>query len=72
MSAAELKLNYLRPVLPGNELRAVAQAKHAGSSLLVSSAIIHRRPAASPAAEEVAAGRGLGTFSRYSAAKRQL
>ncbi|NML65742.1 PaaI family thioesterase [Hymenobacter sp. RP-2-7] len=71
VSTVEFKLNYLRPVLLGDELRAVAQVTHAGQSLLVSSATIYRRPAGSAAAE-VAVAQGLGTFNRYPAAKRQL
>lgn len=70
VSTVEFKLNYLRPVLLGDELRAVAQVEHAGQSLLVSHAIIYRRPAGG--AEEVAVAQGLGTFNRYPAAKRQL
>ena len=72
VSTVEFKLNYLRPVLLGDELRAVAQVEHAGNSLLVSSATIYRCPAGHPAAEEVAAAHGLGTFNRYPAAKRRL
>jgi uncharacterized protein (TIGR00369 family) len=72
VSTVEFKLNYLRPVLLGDELRAVAQVEHTGQSLLVSSAVIYRRPAASSAAEEVAVAQGLGTFNRYPATKRQL
>ena len=72
VSTVEFKLNYLRPVLLGDHLRAVAQVTHVGTSLLVSSATIFRRPAEAPAAEEQAVAQGLGTFNRYPAAKRAL
>ena len=72
VSTVEFKMNYLRPVLLGDTLRAVARVEHTGTSLLVSSATIYRRPAAQPDAEEVAVAQGLGTFNRYPASKSNL
>lgn len=72
VSTVEFKLNYLRPVLMGDSLRAVAQVDHAGTSLIVSSATIYRRPASGADAEELAVAKGMGTFNRYPAAKRTL
>jgi len=70
VSTVEFKINYYRPVLLGDHLHAVAQVEHAGTSLVVSSATIYRRPADAPTAEAMAVARGLGTFNRYPASKR--
>jgi len=70
VSTVEFKINYLRPVHLGDELRAVAQVEHAGKSILVVSGTIYR-PAAG-ASEGPAVAQGLGTFNRYPASKRNL
>lgn len=70
VSTVEFKLNYLRPVHLGDELRAVAQVEHAGKSIVVVSGTIYRL--GNPADEDPAVAQGLGTFNRYPAAKKQL
>jgi uncharacterized protein (TIGR00369 family) len=70
VSTVEFKINYLRPVHLGDELRAVAQVEHAGKSIVVVSGSIYRQ--GNPADEDSAVAQGLGTFNRYPAAKKQL
>ena len=72
VSTVEFKVNYLRPVLLGDALRAVARVEHAGASLMVCSATIYRCPAEPAEAGEMAVAQGLGTFNRYPASKREL
>ncbi|MGI4739140.1 MAG: PaaI family thioesterase [Janthinobacterium lividum] len=72
VSTIEFKINYLRPVLLGDELRAVAQVEHAGKSIVVVSGTIYRVAATEAAGPEQAVAQGLGTFNRYPATKRQL
>ena len=69
VSTIEFKINYLRPVLLGDELRAVAQVEHAGKSIVVVSGTIYRAAGAAP---EQAVAQGLGTFNRYPASKKSL
>ena len=71
VSTVEFKINYLRPVLLGDELRAEAQVEHAGKSIVVVSGTIYRADAAT-AAPPQAVAQGLGTFNRYPASKREL
>ena len=68
VSTIEFKINYLRPVLLGEELHAVARVEHEGKSTVVVSGTIYRAHA--EAAQAVA--QGLGTFNRYPATKREL
>jgi uncharacterized protein (TIGR00369 family) len=70
VSTIEFKINYLRPVHLGDELRAVAKVEHAGKSIIVVSGTIYR--AAEVAGEAPAVAQGLGTFNRYPVAKKQL
>ncbi|QKG54314.1 PaaI family thioesterase [Hymenobacter sp. BRD67] len=71
VSTVEFKINYLRPVHLGDELRAVAQVQHAGKSIVVVSGTIYRQ--ADPAdTRPLAVAQGMGTFNRYPATKRQL
>jgi len=70
VSTIEFKINYLRPVHLGDELRAVAQVAHAGKSIIVVSSTIYR--AADATGEAPAVAQGLGTFNRYPVAKKQL
>ncbi len=72
VSTIEFKINYLRPVLLGDELRAVAQVEHAGKSIVVVSGTIYRVAPAEAAGPGQAVAQGLGTFNRYPATKRQL
>ena len=68
VSTIEFKINYLRPVLLGDELHAVARVEHAGKSTVVVSGTIYR--ATAEPAQAVA--QGLGTFNRYPVAKKEL
>ncbi len=68
VATVEFKINYLRPVLLGEELHAVARVEHAGKSTVVVSGTIYRANA-EPAQ---AVAQGLGTFNRYPVAKREL
>jgi uncharacterized protein (TIGR00369 family) len=70
VSTVEFKINYLRPVHLGDELRAVAKVEHTGKSIIVVSGTIYRQ--ATDAAGELAVAQGLGTFNRYPATKKQL
>jgi uncharacterized protein (TIGR00369 family) len=70
VSTVEFKINYLRPVHLGDELRAVAKVEHSGKSIIVVSGTIYRQ--ATDAAAEPAVAQGLGTFNRYPATKKQL
>ena len=70
VSTVEFKINYLRPVHLGDELRAVAQVEHAGKSIVVVSGTIYRL--GSSAGDDPAVAQGLGTFNRYPASKKQL
>lgn len=69
VSTVEFKLNYLYPVRLHDQLVARAHVEHAGNRLLVSSAVIFRLDEAS---QETAVARGLGTFNRYPADKREF
>lgn len=69
VSTVEFKINYLHPVRLGDELRATAQVEHAGSTLVVSNGVVYRL---APDGAEVAVARGLGTFNRYPATKRDF
>lgn len=70
VSTIEFKINYLRPVYLGDELRAVARVEHTGKSIIVVSGTIYRD--ADAAGEVPAVAQGLGTFNRYPASKKQL
>ena len=70
VSTVEFKINYLRPVHLGDELRAVAQVEHLGKSIIVVSGTIYRPGEAG--APALAVAQGLGTFNRYPASKRNL
>jgi uncharacterized protein (TIGR00369 family) len=69
VSTVEFKINYLRPVHLGDELRAVAKVEHTGKSILVVSGTIYRL---GDATEALTVAQGLGTFNRYPASKRKL
>lgn len=70
VSTIEFKINYLRPVHLGDELRAVAKVEHTGKSIIVVSGTIYR--VADTSGEAPAVAQGLGTFNRYPVAKKQL
>lgn len=69
VSTVEFKLNYLHPVHLHDQLLARAAVEHTGNKLLVSSATIFRLEADG---QETAVARGLGTFNRYPAGKREF
>ncbi|WP_375419026.1 PaaI family thioesterase [uncultured Hymenobacter sp.] len=69
VSTVEFKLNYLHPVRLAEQLVARAQVEHTGNRLIVSSAVIFRIESDGP---EMAVARGLGTFNRYPADKREF
>jgi uncharacterized protein (TIGR00369 family) len=69
VSTIEFKINYLRPVHLGDELRAVARVEHPGKSIIVVSGTIYR---AAEGLADPAVAQGLGTFNRYPAAKKEL
>jgi len=69
VSTVEFKMNYLHPVHLHDELRAEGRVEHAGQRLLVSSCVVYRVAAGQP---DVAVARGLGTFNRYPADKRDF
>lgn len=66
VSTVEFKINYLHPVRLHDELVAHGRVEHAGKTLVVASADI-----ACPARNLVVA-RGMGTFNRYPADKRDF
>ncbi|WP_317173423.1 PaaI family thioesterase [Hymenobacter armeniacus] len=69
VSTVEFKMNYLHAVHLHDELVARGTVDHAGNTLVVSSCVIYR---VKEGQEEVAVARGLGTFNRYPANKRDF
>ncbi|MDO7854714.1 PaaI family thioesterase [Hymenobacter convexus] len=69
VSTVEFKMNYLHAVQLHDVLVARGVVDHAGNSLVVSSCIIYR---VQEGQEDVAVARGLGTFNRYPANKRDF
>lgn len=69
VSTVEFKMNYLHSVHLHNVLVARGVVDHTGKSLIVSSCVIYRVLAGE---EDVAVARGLGTFNRYPANKRDF
>lgn len=69
VSTVEFKMNYLHAVHLHDELVAKSVVDHAGNSLLVSSCVIYR---VKEGQADVAVARGLGTFNRYPANKRDF
>lgn len=67
VSTVEFKINYLYPAHLHDHLVAHAVVEHSGKSLVVSSATI-----SCPAHENRVVARGLGTFNRYPASKRDF
>ncbi|RYU80279.1 PaaI family thioesterase [Hymenobacter persicinus] len=66
VSTVEFKINYLHPVRLHDQLVARAHVEHTGKTLVVASAHI------SCPARELVVARGLGTFNRYPADKRDF
>jgi uncharacterized protein (TIGR00369 family) len=69
VSTVEFKMNYLHAVHLNDELVARGVVDHAGNSLVVSSCVIYR---VAFGKEDTAVARGLGTFNRYPANKRDF
>lgn len=69
VSTVEFKINYLHRVHLHDQLLARAAVEHTGNKLLVSSAVIFRLETDG---QETAVARGLGTFNRYPADKREF
>ena len=67
VSTVEFKINYLHPVYLHDYLVAHGTVEHSGKTLIVSSATI-----TCPARNNVVVARGLGTFNRYPASKRDF
>lgn len=69
VSTVEFKMNYLHAVHLHDELVARGVVDHSGNSLVVSSCVVYR---VKEGQEDVAVARGLGTFNRYPASKRDF
>ena len=69
VSTVEFKMNYLHSVHLHDELVAKGVVDHAGNTLVVSSCVIYR---VKTGHEDVPVARGLGTFNRYPANKRDF
>jgi acyl-coenzyme A thioesterase PaaI-like protein len=69
VSTVEFKMNYLHAVHLHDSLVAKGIVDHAGNTLVVSSCVIYR---IKEGHEDVAVARGLGTFNRYPATKRDF
>ena len=69
VSTVEFKMNYLHAVQLHDVLLAKGIVDHAGNTLVVSSCVIYR---VVEGQEDVAVARGLGTFNRYPANKRDF
>lgn len=67
VSTVEFKINYLHPVRLRDHLVARATVEHSGKTLVVSSASI-----SCPTRDNVVVARGMGTFNRYPADKRDF
>ncbi|SNC75941.1 acyl-CoA thioesterase [Hymenobacter gelipurpurascens] len=67
VSTVEFKINYLHPVHLHDHLVAHGLVEHSGKTLVVSSATI-----TCPTRDNLVVARGLGTFNRYPATKRDF
>ncbi|GAB3304034.1 PaaI family thioesterase [Hymenobacter tenuis] len=67
VSTVEFKINYLHPVRLHDHLVAHGVVEHSGKTLIVSSAFI-----TCPTRNDLVVARGLGTFNRYPASKRDF
>ncbi|WP_426493344.1 PaaI family thioesterase [Hymenobacter sp. 102] len=67
VSTVEFKINYLHPVRLHDHLVAHGVVEHSGKTLVVSSATI-----TCPTRDNLVVARGLGTFNRYPATKRDF
>lgn len=69
VSTVEFKVNFLHAVHLHDELLARGVVDHIGNKLIVSSCVIYRVAAG---VADVAVARGMGTFNRYPASKRDF
>ena len=69
VSTVEFKINYLHAVHLHDKLLAKGTVEHIGNKLIVSSCVIYRM---AEGAADVAVARGMGTFNRYPADKRDF
>ena len=69
VSTVEFKMNFLHAAHLHDHLVAKGVVDHAGNKLVVSSCVIYR---VAEGKEDVAVARGLGTFNRYPASKRDF
>ena len=69
VSTVEFKMNYLHSVHLHDALVARGTVDHGSNSLVVSSCVVYR---VKEGQEDVAVARGLGTFNRYPASKRDF
>jgi uncharacterized protein (TIGR00369 family) len=69
VSTVEFKMNYLHAVHLHDTLVARGEVDHAGNSLVVSSCVVYR---VQEGQDDVAVARGMGTFNRYPANKRDF
>ena len=69
VSTVEFKMNYLHAVHLHDALVARGIVEHVGNKLIVSSCVIYR---VVEGQEDVAVARGMGTFNRYPADKRDF
>lgn len=69
VSTVEFKMNFLHAAHLNDHLVAKGIVDHAGNKLVVSSCVIYR---VAEGKEDVAVARGLGTFNRYPANKRDF
>lgn len=67
VSTVEFKINYLHPVRLHDALVAHGVVEHSGKTLIVSSAAI-----TCPSRNNLVVARGMGTFNRYPATKREF
>jgi len=67
VSTVEFKINYLHPVRLHDHLVARGQVEHSGKTLVVTSATIE-----CPTRDNLVVARGMGTFNRYPADKRDF
>jgi len=69
VSTVEFKINYLHAVHLHDHLLAKGVVDHVGNKLIVSSCVIYR---VAEGHDDVAVARGMGTFNRYPASKRDF
>jgi uncharacterized protein (TIGR00369 family) len=69
VSTVEFKMNFLHAVHLHDALEARGRVDHTGNTLIVTSCVIYR---VAEGKDPVAVARGMGTFNRYPASKRDF